>query len=277
MKKNLLLISLLASLLLVSACGESDIANNSDINKLQSQLRDKDVEEKSLLDHIVEIFSLDKRLVLLETSGLMEKRISITQMMASYVEPRLVDLTTGQLLDDPALLESYDAKKAIEDPSQSVTLTKAQDPAGIKRRENIAKLYLIKDDNNALDKIVIPIRSMSRFSLLYGYLALDAKTLTITGIGFYQHAETPGLGAEFVHNATIKQSFIDKKVFKDNKPHFSVIIKHSKRLDDYSIDGVSGATYTSNAVENAINYWCSENAFGPVIQQLNQQAKQTYL
>lgn len=270
--KNCLLI--LSALLLLSGCGESDTANKTldkDIQKLQAQLDNKQPEERTLLDHIVEVFNLDKRLVLLETSGLIEKRISAKEMMAKYVEAKLVDLNSGKFIDDPHLLAIYDEQTASEDPSQSTQLSKAQDPAGIERRENIGKLYLIKDDHNRLDKIVIPIRSLSRFSLLYGYLSLDAKSLTITGIGFYQHAETPGLGAEFVYNPKVKKSFIDKKVFKNNQPNFSVIIKHSKLIDDYSIDGVSGATYTSRAVERAINYWCGENGFGPVIQALNQQ------
>ena len=36
----------------------------------------------------------------------------------------------------------------------------------------------------------------------------------------------------------------------------------------HQIDGLSGATLTSNGVENLITYWLGDEGFGPVLNQL---------
>ncbi|MBL4831745.1 MAG: NADH:ubiquinone reductase (Na(+)-transporting) subunit C [Aliivibrio sp.] len=246
-----LLIFIISGALLLSGCGESDTVSNNDLK-----------------EHGVKVVRLDKRLVLVETAGLVEKRISVVKMMEQYVEPQLVDLRTGQLIDDADFAVTYDQEQAEKDPDQSIELTRIEDLAGIKRRENIGKLYLIKGDNGDLDKILVPIRAYGRFSMIYGFLALEAEDLTIFNIGFYQHGETPSLGAEFVNDPGVAKRFVGKKIFRNGHADFSVIINHSTFYDEYSVDGVSGASYTSRAVERAINYWCGTSAFGPAIHRI---------
>jgi Na+-transporting NADH:ubiquinone oxidoreductase subunit C len=61
-----------------------------------------------------------------------------------------VDLKTGELLDkDPA---KYNQALALKDPQMSLTLEASQDPAGIKRRSNLAEIYLVRDPKNAFRK-----------------------------------------------------------------------------------------------------------------------------
>ncbi|MBU5648115.1 FMN-binding protein, partial [Pluralibacter sp. S54_ASV_43] len=38
----------------------------------------------------------------------------------------------------------------------------------------------------------------------------------------------------------------------------------------YTVDGISGATLTSTGVEKSINYWVSEQGYGPFLQRLKQ-------
>jgi len=263
-KRSFIPIYLISGLILLVGCSDSENTDNKELVKLKASLAKKN-EAK---EHVVEIVRLDKRLVMVETSGLINKHISIAKMLEKYVEPILVNLNTGQLIDDPKLLSRYDEEKAINIPSQSIRLTEQQDPAGIKRRENIGKLYLIKDDDNNLDQILVPIRAFGRFSMIYGFLALKANDLSIENIGFYQHGETPGLGAEFVNNPDVAKQFIGKRVYQNDKTNFSVIINHAKPTDAFSVDGVSGATYTNRAVEHAINYWCGNNAYMAAIKKL---------
>ena len=72
------------------------------------------------------------------------------------------------------------------------------DPATIKRREKRAHVYVVrtsKDDPTPL-MYVFPIRGKGLWSILKGFIALDADLKTIRGITYYEHAETPGLGGE---------------------------------------------------------------------------------
>ena len=43
--------------------------------------------------------------------------------------------------------------------------------------------------------------------------------------------------------------------------------------DEYQIDGLSGATLTSNGVSNMINYWLGDEAYGPALNKLKEHVK----
>ena len=58
-----------------------------------------------------------------------------------------------------------------------------------------------------------------------------------------------------------------KKLTNDE---LSGILKDWRTSYDYEIDGISGATLTSNGVTNMIRYWLGENGYGPVLQQLRE-------
>ena len=39
---------------------------------------------------------------------------------------------------------------------------------------------------------------------------------------------------------------------------------------DYQIDGLSGATLTTRGVDNLIQYWLGDDAYGPILAQLRE-------
>ena len=43
--------------------------------------------------------------------------------------------------------------------------------------------------------------------------------------------------------------------------------------DEYQIDGLSGATLTSNGVSNMINYWLGDEAYGPALKKIKEHVK----
>ncbi|PWI33278.1 NADH:ubiquinone reductase (Na(+)-transporting) subunit C [Vibrio albus] len=251
-----------AGILALSGCfGSDQPGNNGQVEKLKSSLSQSNA-------HQPEITRLDKRLVLMETAGLMKKKTSMVKLMEQYVEPRLVDLNSGQFIDDTERLENYDAEVARTDPSLSVSLAEKDDYAGLKRRENIAKVFLIKDEQGRYDRVALPVRAFGKFSLLQGYLALELDNLSISGLGFYQHAETPGLGGKIIDEPEWVQQFIGKQIFSEGKPDFQVVVNHRQVIGDHSVDGISGATLTSHGVQNALNFWCGEQGFGPFLRNL---------
>ena len=46
------------------------------------------------------------------------------------------------------------------------------------------------------EAVILPISGKGLWSTLYGYFAIDSDYNTVKGITFYNHGETPGLGAE---------------------------------------------------------------------------------
>ena len=81
-----------------------------------------------------------------------------------------------------------------------------------------------------------------------GVLALEPNLRTIRGIRFYQQEETPGLGGE-IGAAWFRDQFVGKQIVSSTgQPGFK-ILKPGSAADDNAVDGISGATMTSDKVQ----------------------------
>jgi Na+-transporting NADH:ubiquinone oxidoreductase subunit C len=106
---------------------------------------------------------------------------------------------------------------------------------------------------------------------LHGFLALEADLNTVAGIGFYEHAETPGLGGE-VDNPLWKQKWIGKRVYGDANDVALRVIKGevdtSRPQAVHQIDGLTGATLTSRGIDNLIQYWLGDSGYATFLANL---------
>ena len=184
----------------------------------------------------------------------------------SRIKTVFVDFETDKLVAiDPA----YDHIKAASNPNLSTVIPKADDIAVLKRRENIGTIYVWVDEKNAIEKLVLPIRGYGLWGTLYGYLSLDSDLNTVRGIEYYDHKETPGLGGE-VDNPNWKSDWYGKRIYNDDGSVALYVTKGASSTD-YEIDGISGATLTTNGVSNMIKYWLGDNGYGPIIKNLNEE------
>ena len=118
--------------------------------------------------------------------------------------------------------------------------------------------YFINDNeylpaflSNSMNSFILPISGKGLWSSLYGYFAIDNKNYsTVKGITFYQHGETPGLGAEITKD-WFKSSFIGKEIYSDNNIKSIVVSKAGQANSDdlHEVNGISGATITGRGVE----------------------------
>jgi Na+-transporting NADH:ubiquinone oxidoreductase subunit C len=184
-------------------------------------------------------------------------------------EVKLVDLKTGDYSSDfdPNV---YDQRTAAQDPATSVALSGDEDIASIGRRANVATVYLLKD-GDTIKQVVLPVHGYGLWSTLYGFLSLEGDFNTIHGLKFYEQAETPGLGGE-VENPRWRAIWKGKKAFDEQgNVKIRVIRGH---VDDrqtgaeYQVDGLSGATLTSNGVTNMVTYWLGDDGFGPYLKKM---------
>ncbi len=172
----------------------------------------------------------------------------------------------GQLNGDMDV-DTYDPRKAAKDPKQSVTIPGDLDQAGIKRRERVAAAYVVKSEDGKVSQIVLPVYGKGLWSTLYGFLALksdDVTDMPVTGITFYEHAETPGLGGE-VDNPKWKAQWSGKELLSDKGLPILDVTKPGQANAENEVDGMSGATITSNGVEGLVNYWLGPDGFGPFL------------
>ena len=212
--------------------------------------------------------ALDKKRNILEIAGLMQEGKSVDELF-QQVEAKVVDLQSGEYVTDvdPA---TFDARAASVDPKQNIVLTRAQDIASIKRTAKYATVYLVKDAQGQLQKLIVPVHGYGLWSTLYGFLALEADANTVVGLGFYEHAETPGLGGE-VDNPAWKAKWVGKQVFAENGDIAIRVMKGAAADGDratYEVDALSGATLTSNGVNNLLHFWLGENGLGPYLKKV---------
>jgi Na+-transporting NADH:ubiquinone oxidoreductase subunit C len=193
----------------------------------------------------------------------------ITQMFQKFTV-KLVNLETGkyatdaELTADAVVVDTYDQRVSAKNPKLSKSLS-GDDPAGILRQEKYAKVYLLEKDG-ALELIVLPVHGYGLWGTLYGFLALSGDLNTVKGLGFYEHKETPGLGAQ-VDNAKWKALWPGKVAYNDNGEVNLSVIK-GKSIHDNEIDGLSGASLTTRGVNNLIHFWLGERGFAQFIRNL---------
>lgn len=176
-------------------------------------------------------------------------------------------MKSGELLEkDP---DSFNQGLALKDPEQSTVLEASQDPAGIKRRTNVVEIYLVKDEQKKVQEVV---RRFTATALVDDVCLCGADTdgRTVKGITYYDQGETPGLGGE-VENPAWRKQFIGKKVLDDSgMPALKVVKGGARQGDDYAVDGLSGATLTSNGVQHSFDFWMGEQGFGPFLKQIRE-------
>lgn len=221
----------------------------------------------------VENRQLDKQRSILAIAGLGEAEMSgkqVKQLFAERIRARVVDLQTGKFSDaqDAA---TFDPLKAAKDPKLSDALTGAQDIASIKRRERFTTVYLVESADGAVETLILPVRGYGLWSTLHGFMAVKGDLNTVAGFGFYQHAETPGLGGE-VDNPKWKALWLGKTLFSEQGELAVEIVKGTVDAQSpkatHQVDGLAGATLTSKGVHNLLQFWLGRDGFGPFIANL---------
>jgi Na+-transporting NADH:ubiquinone oxidoreductase subunit C len=198
----------------------------------------------------------------------------ISTLMSEKMEARLVDLDTGEFVDDVngMSVDTYDQRKAEKDPALSKALN--EDPAGIKRREKYAKVYILSE-NDEIKRVVLPVRGYGLWSTLRGFLSLESDLETVGSLEFYEHAETPGLGGE-VDNPLWKGLWPGKKVY-DDTGKVALRLKKGKVVsgekgEKNMVDGLAGSTLTSNGVTNLVQYWLKEDGYQKFLEKLKEES-----
>jgi Na+-transporting NADH:ubiquinone oxidoreductase subunit C len=130
------------------------------------------------------------------------------------------------------------------------------------------------EKDGKLESLILPIRGYGLWSTLHGFMAVKADLNTVVGMGFYQHAETPGLGGE-VDNPNWKGLWPGKQLFDaQGKPVIRIVkggVDPASPEAKHQVDALAGATLTSNGVDRLIQFWLGEQGFGPLLARLRTQ------
>ncbi|TDQ56222.1 Na+-transporting NADH:ubiquinone oxidoreductase subunit C [Mesocricetibacter intestinalis] len=210
---------------------------------------------------------LDKQKNILSVAGLLDSNTKPSQIKELYeknIEPKFVDLNSGDYVQGPA---NFDVKNAVKDPAQSIQLQAQDDIAGIRARANLAEVYLVKNDQGEVAQIVLPIYGRGLWSTMYGFISVQPDGNTLNGITYYEHGETPGLGGE-IENPRWQAQFVGKKLLDPQGQPALHVGKGASSDKEHGIDGISGSTLTSNGVDHSFKFWLGQKGFGPYLAKL---------
>lgn len=114
-------------------------------------------------------------------------------------------------------------------------------------------LYIAEVDGET--KVVVPVKGAGLWGGLWGYVAVNSDGETIYGTYFSHESETAGLGAR-ISEQWFQDSFKGKKIFANSCDEIALsVVKKGKEgnlAPENYVDGVTGATLTSNGVNDMI-------------------------
>jgi Na+-transporting NADH:ubiquinone oxidoreductase subunit C len=215
---------------------------------------------------------IDRQKNVLLAAGLIKADDAVTpeavqQMFKEKVTARVVELSTGEVADDidPA---GFDQGQAAADPKTSVVAP--ENEAEVARIPKHGLVFRVETPSRGA-LVVIPVEGKGLWSTLYGFLALDAQDISVArGIAFYEHGETPGLGGE-IENPKWQARWNGREVFDDKFNPVITVIKGKAgpaSEDPRDVDGLSGATITSNGVTHLVRFWVGADGYGPYLKRL---------
>ena len=113
------------------------------------------------------------------------------------------------------------------------------------------KYYLC--DINGEDVLVVSMKGMGLWGGISGYISIHGdETPTVYGAYFNHESETAGLGAEIKDSQAWQEKFIGKKVFVDGTQDVALGVVKDVKDPETQVDCVTGATLTSNGVNDMI-------------------------
>lgn len=212
--------------------------------------------------------ALDMKRNILSVVDLLDENGNVEESFKQF-EVRIVDTETGDYVDNIDT-GKYDQRKAAKDPAQNLPIPPKLDVASIRTKAKYAKVYLLMNDEQ-IAAIVLPVHGYGLWSTMYGFLALESDGQTIIGLNFYDQAETPGLGGEVV-NPQWRALWKGKKIYgKDGTPSIRLIkgtVDLNKQGSEFQVDGLAGATLTSNGVTNMLRYWLGQEGFTSYLEKI---------
>lgn len=211
----------------------------------------------------------EMKINILRAAGLAgaDEKLSAAQIDEKFkqVVPLVVNLESGELDPSKDPLE-YKMYAAAQNNEEGRALS--EDPANIKRIAKDGSAYVLLDGDE-IDRLILPIQGYGLWSTMYGFTALtfDEQRPEISGITFYQHAETAGLGSRITEPGW-QSKFEGRIPYDENGRPQLEVVKARSSYEENQVEAIAGATLTSKGVENMVNFWLGEQGYKPFVDKI---------
>ena len=188
------------------------------------------------------------------------------------LEARIVELASGRY-DETQDVATFNAEVAAGRPGSSVVIPGEVDIAGIKRRARYARVYLVRDAQGGIELIILPVWGRGYQSTLRAWLVVDGDTRRVRALKFYQHGETPGVGAR-IQEPEWEAKWQGVPIYDDDGVLRLGVNSFAGGSGDYAayqVDGISGATRTTQGVDHLLRFWLGDFGFAPYLQRVREE------
>ncbi|MCB0658133.1 MAG: NADH:ubiquinone reductase (Na(+)-transporting) subunit C [Saprospiraceae bacterium] len=198
---------------------------------------------KDRADLAAKIF--EKRAILSSVGTLLDKDVSqmtdqeVLDIFKNQVEQEAVD-AQGNVVESAKITQSGYNGGLPEDIEMAKERKKPED-------QRIYPVYIFSANGEKV--YILSVRGNGLWDEIWGNVAVKSDFNTIVGASFDHKGETPGLGAEIKDNPAFSARFRGKELYDNQGQYTSVaVVKGGVKDPDHQVDGISGATITSNGV-----------------------------
>lgn len=151
---------------------------------------------------------------------------------------------------------------ALEDPGHWTLLNTEQDLASIGHRPDLVQVFFLRDGED-ISLVVLPVYGVGHGGMIEAMIALRGDMNTIAGLTVTNQVETPGLGAR-IEEPAWQASFAGKSL-RDDSGAMRFTVARGHATSEFEVDGITGATRTSNAIQRIVRFWMGPDGYEPLL------------
>ena len=180
---------------------------------------------------------------------------AVFAMLVSGVNAALTDrITANQTIARQrvivSLFELGSDKEVLADKEVTELFSKSVESVTFKSQPELEAYKIV---GSAERNYVIAFSGQGFWDAIVGYMVINPDKLKLNGIEFTAHGETPGLGGR-ISEPEFKSRLKDRDISAKRSDGLRLkFVSEGSASKDDEVDGITGATGTSSAVEKIIN------------------------
>ena len=167
-------------------------------------------------------------------------RTNAQELYDTYILDSKVLNHSGAVIESDINAFDVDTKKQYKDRSIVID-------------DRIHPLFIAEKDGERY--YIMPMAGVGLWGPIWGFMAVGKDLTTIYGVRYAHDKETPGLGAEISSYDKFQKQW-EGKLLRDNNGDFQPFLVSKTPADAsdlHAVDGITGGTITSKALEEMVN------------------------
>lgn len=185
----------------------------------------------------------EKKQYILNAALIDVDRAGAGEMFDKYITKRMILDVDGNVVSE------FEGEIKDAGDAFNIDLIKEYKNKALEAKDKHYPMFVCEKDGEKL--YVVPVVGKGLWDLIWGYICFKEDGTTIYGTVFDHKGETPGLGSK-ISEDRFEKDFIGKTIEENGQYAKIKIPKPGNELDNHSIDGISGATFTCIGTQEMI-------------------------